>query len=155
MEKGELQTYINEQRWDEAFETLAQELHTRLYERQSFDILTEFSVTERGIITLDYIQAQVNQGGFIQLIQNGYISLLVPLIEALQQLNIAPDMEKVLDDVLKVYVLNNDTLSKETSVQEFARLYEEFREFEILEKSFFEALPDTVKSLSIKALETK
>lgn len=155
MEKGELQTYINEQRWDEAFETLAQELHTCLYERQSFDILTEFSVTERGIITLDYIQAQVNQGGFIQLIQNGYISLLVPLIEALQQLNITPEMEKVLDDVLKVYVLNNDALSKETSVQEFARLYEEFREFEILEKSFFDALPDTVKSLSIKALETK
>jgi hypothetical protein len=79
---------------------------------------------------------QVGQGGFIQLIQNGYVSLLVTVIESLQKMNISENMIPVLDDVLKVFVLNKEALSKETSVEEFGRLYGEFREFESLEEQF-------------------
>ena len=52
-------------------------------------------------------RAQVGQGGFIQLIQNGYISLLPPAIEQLIIMGIN-EMAGVLDDVLKVFVLNRD-----------------------------------------------
>ena len=47
------------------------------------------------------------------------------------------DMAKVLDDVLKVYVLNMEILGRTTTVEEFARLYEEFKEFEIIDEQFF------------------
>jgi hypothetical protein len=47
-----------------------------------------------------------------------------------------PEMAKVLDDVLKVYVLNRDMLEKKTTVEEFAQLYTEFKEFEALDEQF-------------------
>ncbi|HYD20472.1 MAG TPA: hypothetical protein VEB40_03270, partial [Flavipsychrobacter sp.] len=38
--------------------------------------------------------------------------------------------------VLKVYVLNRSLLDKETTVEEFAKLYEELGEFAILDEQF-------------------
>jgi len=40
------------------------------------------------------------------------------------------EMAKVIDDVLKVYVLNRELLDKKTTVEEFAQLYNELGEFE-------------------------
>jgi hypothetical protein len=48
----------------------------------------------------------------------------------------AHEMAKVLDEVLKVFVLNRDILSKATTVQEFALLYEELKEFEGIDDRF-------------------
>ncbi len=92
---------------------------------------------------------QVGQGGFIQLIQNGYVSLLITVIETAQNLGVAVELCRTLDDALKVYVLNNESLSRETSPQEFARLYGEFQEFEALDDAFnnhiMNALRDIVR----------
>lgn len=129
-----------------ALEELAQPLHEELYVRQDFSILDSWPWEEQLVLSLDYIRMQVQQGGFIQFIQNGYISLLLPIPAWLQQIG-AGDMARVLDDVLKVYVLNMEALDKETTVDEFARLYEEFREFEGLDDRFSECFPDTVRRI--------
>lgn len=131
-----LQGLIHDQRWKEAFEMLAGPLHQALYEAQSFELLDTLSPAEQLVLSFDYVQAQVGQGGFIQLIQNGYISLLVTVIEAMQLLGTGAKMIPVLDDVLKVFVLNKDMLGRETSVEEFGKLYEEFTEFEMLDNHF-------------------
>ena len=78
---------------------------------------------------------QVLQGGFIQFIENGYIGLLPGMIEQLYMIG-ANDMAKVMDDVLKVYVLNRELLSKPSTVQEFAKLYDELKEFEEIDARF-------------------
>jgi hypothetical protein len=144
---------ISEEKWAEAFELLSEPLHVALYERQSFDLLDDLSIPERLILSFDYVQGQVTQGGFIQLIQNGYISLLLTVIEALQSLNIEKEMAGILDDALKVYVLNQEILGKETSVEEFGKLYEEFKEFEVLDGRFTALLPNTIKSIVQAATE--
>ena len=105
------------------------------------------SPTERLILSFDYVQMQVLAGGFIQLIQNGYVELLVPAIEGLQQLELAPGMISLLDDVLRVYVLNRDALDRDTSVEEFGRLYEEYKEFESLDDQFTALHPATVQAI--------
>lgn len=132
-----------------AFALATEPLHEALYEHQTFDFLNELSVIERVALVFDYIQSQVAQGGFIQLIQNGYTSLLVTAIEGMQELAILPEMVSVLDDALKVYVLNAVVLSKEVSVAEFAKLYADFKEFEVLEERF-----DTLREHSIKNIIT-
>ncbi len=119
-----------------SFEALTEPLHKALYEKQTFDLLDELPVGERVALAFDYIRIQVDGGGFIQLIQNGYVSLLLTTIEGLQEMQAAEKMVTILDDALKVYVLNVDELTKETSVDEFARLYSEFKEFEELEHRF-------------------
>src|ERR1051325_6911826 len=119
-----------EEKWAAAFEELARPLHEALYEAQTFELLDNFSLLERLILSLDYVQMQIGQGGLIQLFQNGYAPLLVTLIESAQSLNMSPAICKTLDDALKVYVLNNKELSRETTPEEFSRLYKEFGEFE-------------------------
>lgn len=133
--------------WGTAFELLAEPLHKTLYEAQDFAILDQMSGEERLILSFDYIQTQALAGGFIQLIQNGYVSLLVPAIEGLQQLQPESGMISLLDDVLRVYVLNREALDRDTSVEEFGKLYEEFKEFESLDERFTAMQPAAIEAI--------
>lgn len=117
------------------FQMLVMPLHEELYKRQDFSFLDELSPGQELMLRYDYVRMQVMQGGFIQFIQNGYISLL-PAMPALLEQIAAAEMAKIIDDVLKVYTLNYKELSKETTVEEFAKLYDEFREFEQLDADF-------------------
>jgi len=136
LDSEELKQLAASEKWEEAFDLLAQPLHIWLNQQGSFEKLAQRSPYEQLILSFDYVQGQIGQGGFIQLIQNGYTTLLVLVIENLQLLHLAPEMVKVLDDALKVYVLNYEALSRETSVEEFGKLYSEFKEFEALEAQF-------------------
>lgn len=117
------------------FEALVMPIHEELYKRQDFTFIETLSPGQELLLRYDYVRMQVIQGGFIQLLQNGYVGLLPPLPEMLSQIG-APEMAKVIDDVLRVFALNNEALSKETTVEEFAKLYEEFKEFEALDAAF-------------------
>lgn len=119
----------------EYYELLVEPLHEEMYRRKDFNFLDELTEGQQLLISYDYVRMQVMQGGFIQLIQNGYIGLLPPMPNWLYAINSA-DMGKVIDDVLKVYVLNHEMLEKETTVEEFAKLYDELKEFEILDEQF-------------------
>jgi hypothetical protein len=142
-----VRTLAKDQKWPEAFEELARPLHEELYKEQSFDLLNKLSPLEQLIISLDYVRMQVGQGGHIQLFQNRYTPLLVTIIESAQALHLAPELCKTLDDALKVYVLNNEALSRETTPEEFGRLYDEFREFEALDDAFARQLPEALEQI--------
>lgn len=131
---------------NDLYDLLAQPLHEELYKRKSFDFLDELSDGQQLLLAYDYARMQVGQGGFIQFIQNGYIGLLPSMIEQLYKIE-ANDMAKVMDDVLKVYVLNRDLLNKPTTVQEFALLYDELKEFEGIDARFEQFNEPTVQIL--------
>lgn len=128
---------------EEVFEWLAEPIHEELYKKQDFTFIDQLSEAQQLLISYDYLRMQVLQGGFIQLIQNGYIGILPNMPD---QLNGIKDkhMAKTLDDVLKVYVLNREILDKETSVEEFAKLYEEMQEFITLDEQFVHQHPETI-----------
>ncbi|MEZ5016319.1 MAG: DUF4375 domain-containing protein [Flavipsychrobacter sp.] len=117
------------------YEYLCQPLHEQLYKKQDFNYVDELSEIQQLIITYDYVKMQVLQGGFIQLIQNGYVLLLPSLHDLLQKVG-ATGMAQVIDDALKVYVLNRELLDKEYSVDDFAKLYVELTEFEDIDNRF-------------------
>lgn len=117
------------------FEALVMPIHEELYKRQDFSFIETLSPGQELLLRYDYVRMQVMQGGFIQLLQNGYVGLLPPLPEMLSQVG-AAEMAQVIDDVLRVFALNSEALSKETTVEEFARLYDEFKEFEALDAGF-------------------
>ncbi len=133
------------------YDLLAQPLHEELYRRKTFDFLNELSDGQQLLLTYDYVRMQVGQGGFIQFIQNGYISMLPNMIEQLYKIG-AADMAKVLDDVLKVYVLNRELLDKPTTVQEFAQLYDELKEFEGIDQRFIELGEPALKMMLAYAM---
>ncbi len=151
-DEAQVRRLAAERKWEPAFEELSRPLHEALYTAGTFDFLDTLSPTERFVLAMSYVQMQVSQGGFIQLIQNGYVSLLVTVIEPAQTLNIAPELSKTLDDALKVFVLNNEALSRETNTQEFALLYEEFREFEGLEGAFNRHCPNAIEEIVLNII---
>ena len=59
----------------------------------------------------------------------------------------ADDMAQLIDDVLKVFVLNNEFFKKEMSVDEFGKLYEELKEFEELDKRYEQLNAETLTKL--------
>lgn len=128
---------------EEVFEWLAEPIHEELYKRQDFTFIDQLSEAQQLLISYDYLRMQVLQGGFIQMIQNGYIGILPNMPDWLNHLG-DKHMSKTLDDVLKVYVLNREILDKETSVEEFAKLYDEMQEFVALDEQFVHQHPDTL-----------
>ena len=153
IDREEISRLLDAQDYAAAMEKMTLPLHEALYKRQSFDLLDELPAAQRLLLVFDYISSQVGQGGFIQLIQNGYLPLLLTAIETLQELNISPEMIKVLDDVLKVFVLNKEALGRETTVEEFSKLYEEFKEFDVLEEGFNRFSDDVIKAIIKKLLQ--
>lgn len=127
------------------FDLLAQPLHQELYNREDFNFLDELTDGQQLLLSYDYVREQVMQGGFIQLIQNGYIHLLPQMPGWLNEIGDV-EMSLLLDDVLKVYVLNHELLDKKTTVEEFALLYQELKEFEILDERFYN-LNDNTRDL--------
>ena len=121
--------------YNDLYDLLAQPLHEELYRRKTFDFLDDLSEGQQLFLAYDYVRMQVQQGGFIQFIENGYLGLLPALVEQFYKIG-GNDMARVLDDVLKVYVLNRELLGKPNSVEEFARLYDELKEFEEIEERY-------------------
>ena len=136
---------------DELYDLLVQPLHEELYRRQTFDLLDDLSDGQQLLLSYDYVRTQVMQGGFIQFIHNGYIALLPAMIEQLNNIGDA-GMAQVLDDVLKVYVLNREILDRAATVQEFASLYEELKEFEGIDERFYKLNVPTQKHMLQYAL---
>lgn len=128
------------------FEMLVQPLHEELYKRNDFAFMNELSEMQQLFLSYDYLRAQVGQGGFIQFLANGYAPLLMNMPEWLKKAK-ADDMAQLIDDVLKVFVLNNEFFKKEMSVDEFGKLYEELKEFEELDKRYEQLNAETLTKL--------
>jgi hypothetical protein len=125
------------------YELLTTPLHEELYRRNTFDFVDELNAGQRLALTYDYVQMQVGQGGFIQLIQNGYVGLLPDIVLQLQAMG-AADMAATIDSALQIYVLNNERLDAPTTVQEFAKLYDEYKEVTPLDEAFMQGNTATI-----------
>lgn len=117
------------------YELLVTPLQEELYKRQDFNFLDELNDVQQLLLSYDYVRNQVLQGGFIQLIQNRYVGLLPDMPRWLNDVG-AIEMAMLIDDVLKAYVQHHQLLDKETTPEEFARLYNELKEFESLDVRF-------------------
>ena len=90
---------------NEYYDLLCQPLHEELYRRQDFTFFEELSEGQQLLVCYDYVQNHVLQGGFIQLIQNGYVNMLAPMPGWLATI-CDEQMAKLMDDALKAYVIN-------------------------------------------------
>lgn len=143
---SEIRRVYDENDFEQLYDMLVQPLHEELYKRQSFEFLDDLSWGQQLLLTYDYLHMQVGQGGFIQFIQNGYVGLMPGIIEQLYKLG-ADKMAVVLDDALKVYVLNRDLMQESNSVEQFAKLYDELKEFEGIDARYHELNEQTTKQL--------
>ncbi|MBS1782013.1 MAG: DUF4375 domain-containing protein [Bacteroidetes bacterium] len=133
------------------FDFLVTPLHEELNRRQTFDFLDELSIGQKLFLCFGYVKDQVFQGGFIQLLANGYVGLL-PEMPAWLTIVMANDMAQLIDDVLKCYVERVSFFNKELSTQAFAQLYSELPEFDSLEKRFQSCFEKTIEAMEKYAI---
>lgn len=90
------------------------------------------------LLALRFFSDEVNEGGFVQLIQNGYGGYIFdnPTAKALKQMG-AKGLSKILYKAKEIYDANREALERETTEEEFNAMYVDFEQFDELEEKFF------------------
>lgn len=94
---------------------------------------------QHSLLGYHYFLREVSEGGFIQLIQNGYGPYIFdnPFAKAMRLFGV-PDFSKLIYRAKKIYDDHKADLEKEYTDEEFMALYEQYESFDELEEQFME-----------------
>jgi len=86
-----------------------------------------------------FFQDEMRDGGFVQLIQNGYGGYIFgnPFAKAIKQFG-AAELAKLIYKAKEIYDPNKAALERETTDEEFNALYVDFEAFDDLEEIYFD-----------------
>lgn len=86
-----------------------------------------------------FFREEVNEGGFIQLIQNGYGPYIFdnPFARAMRLFG-AKKFSKLVYEAREIFVTNRADLEKECTEEEFMAMYEQYETFDELEEAFMD-----------------
>ena len=90
------------------------------------------------LLAYRFLSDEVQQGGFVQLIQNGYGGYIFdnPVAKALKLYG-AAEMTKIVYKAKEIYDANKEELERETTEEEFTAMYVDFEQFDELEERYF------------------
>jgi Domain of unknown function (DUF4375) len=94
---------------------------------------------QHSLLSYHYFREEVLQGGFIQLIQNGYGNYIFrnPFAKSLKIMG-AEELSKIVYKAREIYDKHQKDLERETTEEEFHAMYEQYEAFDELEERFFE-----------------
>lgn len=94
---------------------------------------------QHALLSLRIFTEQMEEGGFIQLIQNGYGPYIFnnPFAKAMRLMG-AKDFSKLIYDAKEVYDRNKEVLEADYSDDEFMALYEQFDKLGDLDDEFLD-----------------
>ncbi len=103
------------------------------------DNMDKLNGYQHTLLAFRYFTDEVREGGFVQLIQNGYGGYIFdnPTAKALRQMG-ARDLSKILYKAKEIYDANRQDLEKETTEDEFMAMYEQYEQFDELEEKYME-----------------
>ena len=86
-----------------------------------------------------FFREEVMEGGFVQLIQNGYGPYIFdnPFAKAMRMFG-AKDFSKLIYEAKKIYDAHRADLEKERTEEEFMAMYEQYEAFDELEEVYLE-----------------
>ena len=106
----------------------------------SSENITELNADQVTLLAWDVIHNEVMDGGFVQLIHNGYGPFIFknPFAKAVKQLWGMRELSKLVYSAHTLYVKYHETIERECSDDEFMALFEQFPEFDDLDDEFVE-----------------
>jgi hypothetical protein len=95
--------------------------------------------SQHTLLAYDTFRREVLEGGFCQLIQNGYGAYIFdnPFAKAMRLWG-AVEFSKLVYKAKKIYDDNKDDLVKERTEDEFMAMYEQFEQFDDLDDTYIE-----------------
>jgi hypothetical protein len=102
------------------------------------EIMNEFNEYQHTLMAYMYLDSEVCNGGFIQLIQNGYGGYIFnnPFSEYIKSWG-AKKVAGIVDRAKVIYDKYKKELEEEKSMEEFSEVYKKITEFEPLESEYY------------------
>lgn len=94
---------------------------------------------QHSLLGYHFFRQEVMEGGFVQLIQNGYGPYIFdnPFAKAMRLFG-AKDFSKLLYEAKKIYDANREDLERDCTDDEFMAKYEKYEAFDDLEESYMD-----------------
>ncbi len=95
--------------------------------------------SQHTLLAYRFFLDEMREGGFVQLIQNGYGAYIFgnPFAKAVKQFG-AVELSKLIYKAKEIYDPNKQALERETTEEEFNALYVDFEQFDELEEIYFD-----------------
>ena len=112
------------------------ELTGRKINADTMLLLNEYQHT---LLGYHFFREEVMEGGFVQLIQNGYGPYIFdnPFAKAMRMFG-AKEFSKLIYEAKKIYDAHRADLEKECTEEEFMAMYEQYEAFDDLEERYME-----------------
>lgn len=94
---------------------------------------------QHSLLGYHFLREEINEGGFVQLIQNGFGPYIFdnPFAKAMRQFG-AKEFAKLIYSAKKIYDENRADLEKDRDDEEFMAMYEQYEAFDELEEQFMD-----------------
>ncbi len=104
----------------------------------SADNMSKLNGLQHTLLAWHFFSTEMRDGGFVQLIQNGYGGYIFenPFAKAMKQFG-AVDLGKLIYKAKEIYDPNKAELERETTEEEFNAMYVDFEVFDDLEEQYF------------------
>jgi hypothetical protein len=101
--------------------------------------MSKLNGSQHTLLAWHYFSTEMRDGGFVQLIQNGYGEYIFgnPFAKAIRQFG-ATELSKLIYKAKEIYDPNKKELERETTEEEFHAMYVDFEIFDDLEEMYFD-----------------
>ncbi len=101
--------------------------------------MAQLNGSQHTLLGWHFFTSEMRDGGFVQLIQNGYGPYIFenPFAKALRQFGCG-ELSKLIYKAKEIYDANKEELTRETTEAEFNAMYVDFEIFDELEERYFD-----------------
>lgn len=102
--------------------------------------IAQLNADQMTLLVWDVLHQEVMDGGFVQLIHNGYGPFVFknPFAKAVKQLWGMRELSKLVYDAHTLYIKYGEKLERECTDEEFIALFEQYPEFDDMDDTFVE-----------------
>ncbi len=101
--------------------------------------MAKLNGSQHTLLAWHFFTTEMREGGFVQLIQNGYGPYIFenPFAKAMRQFGCS-ELSKLIYKAKEIYDANKKELTRETNEEEFNAMYVDFEVFDELEERYFD-----------------
>ena len=128
-----------EQGMDEFLQVFIDAYLEAIDEKLSAENMSKLNGSQHSLLAWHFFSTEMREGGFVQLIQNGYGAYIFdnPFAKAMKQFG-AVELGKLIYKAKDIYDPNKKELERETTEEEFNAMYVDFEVFDEMEEMYFE-----------------
>ena len=135
---------------DEFLQVFIDALRQAIGGEPTAETMGELNADQMTLLCWDTLHSEVMDGGFIQLIHNGYGPFIFknPFAKALNKMWHMRELSKMLYEVHTLWLENREELERDCTDEEFMALFERFPQFDDYDDWFVEHEEDLVAQIA-------